>query len=249
MLPPERQILPPERQMLPQERRDMLPPERRDMLLPDRRDMLPPERRDFSPERRLMSPERPAMSPERQLLNPERPAFYPDRPISHPERPGFHPDRPMLRPDMPMDQNFPRHPFRHEERFGPNIRPSFPPNIRPNFERPMYYRPYNPSQFAPPMREIIPNNNVPQVTIRQPMPLPGREPEVRMLPVLPPNLPNLPPGGLAGKKVLINPHFKGNFQPPVDGKFNIRFKTNTDWCRVYRIKIKVSSVNLEYLPR
>nr|XP_034826247.1 titin-like [Maniola hyperantus] len=219
ILHPERPIMPPERQILPQERLNFardVSPERR-MMSPDRR-MMSPDRRMMSPERQMMSPERSAMSPERQVLHPDRPPFYPERPI-------LHPDRPMLHPDMPMEnQNFPRYQFRNEERYyGSNMRPNFNQNIRPNFERPMYYRPYNPRQFGPPIREIVPNNNVPQVTIRQPLSgLPAmkgreREPEVRMLPVLPPNLPTLPPGGLAGKKVLINPHFKGNFQPPVDG--------------------------------
>lgn len=138
--------------------------------------------------------------------------------------PEISPERPILPQEMipvenrQFNQNFQRFQYRNEER------QNFNPNVRPNFERPMYYpHSYNPNQFT--QKEIIPN--MPQV-IRQPLPvlpanLPkGREPEVRMLPVLPPNLPNLPnlpPGGLAGKKVLINPHFKGSFQPPVEGMF------------------------------
>ncbi|CAK1547584.1 unnamed protein product [Leptosia nina] len=146
-------------------------------------------------------------------FNP-RPSFPPPQRASPPQN---RPDIPEHRPDMlqrspeqsiipeprELFQNFQRFPFR------PNLdeRPSFIPN-QP-FERPMF-RPFG-------HREVIPHNNVPQVTIHQPPPvLPvakGLEPEVRMLPVLPPNL----PGGLTGKKVLINPHFKGNFQPPVEG--------------------------------
>ncbi|XP_023949501.2 titin isoform X2 [Bicyclus anynana] len=253
MMPPDRQIMPPERHMMPPERQILPPnrsPDRR-MMSPDRpgipgispeRPVLNPERLPFymdqpvshserpnmhperHPDRPDLNLERPVLHPDRPDIHLDRPIVHPDRPISHPDRPVLHPDRPMLQHEMPMEnQNFPRFPFRNEERFGPNVRPNFGQNVRPHFERPMYYRPYNPRPFGPPIREINPNNNIPQVTIRQPLPmLPPmkgreREPEVRMLPVMPPNLPNLPPGGLAGKKVLINPHFKGNFQPPVDG--------------------------------
>lgn len=146
--------------------------------------------------------------------------------------PEISPERPIL-PNMPLEQ------FRVEMRpftprfpqFRPDEPRNFSPNMRPNFERPMFYPqrpPFRP--FGPPIREVAPNsiNHLPQVTLRHPMPgMPGpkgpmvREPEVRMLPVQLP--PNLPPGGLAGKKVLINPHFKGNFQPPVDGESLIFF--------------------------
>lgn len=65
------------------------------------------------------------------------------------------------------------------------------------------------------------NPAMPQIANRQNLPL-KKEPEVRMLPLPLPgqlsgNLPSSLPSGLAGKKVLINPHFKGNFQPPVEG--------------------------------
>lgn len=140
-----------------------------------------------------------------------RPSFPPPQRASPPQirpvldvRPdlGVGPnDRPILSENRESFPSFQRFPFRPEER--PNFIPNQP------FERPMF-RPFGPS------REIIPHNNIPQVTIRQPLPvgMPAKalEPEVRMLPVLPPNLP-----GLTGKKVLINPHFKGNFQPPVEG--------------------------------
>ncbi|XP_047519420.1 uncharacterized protein LOC125059174 isoform X2 [Pieris napi] len=135
-----------------------------------------------------------------------RPSFPPPQRASPPQirpdlesRPDLLPERQILPEPRENFPNFQRFPFRPEER--PNFIPNQP------FERPMF--PFGPS------REIIPHNNIPQVTIRQPLPgLPakGLEPEVRMLPVLPPNLP-----GLTGKKVLINPHFKGNFQPPVEG--------------------------------
>ncbi|XP_050356472.1 sporozoite surface protein 2-like [Nymphalis io] len=155
-------------------------------------------------------PNRPDIPDNRPNL-PQMPrALSPERPLPPPEI--IQPSNPPIE-NRPFNQNFQRFQFRNEE-------PNFVPNIRPNYERPMFYqRPYNPRQFGP--RDMMPNN-MPQV-IRQPLPLmtvnlpKGREPEVRMLPVLPPNLPNLPPGGLAGKKVLINPHFKGNFQPPVEG--------------------------------
>ncbi|XP_045455108.1 actin cytoskeleton-regulatory complex protein pan1-like [Melitaea cinxia] len=157
--------------------------------------------------------------PNPQPIRPDIPEIRPDLPQMGPE---ISPERPILPQEMipvenrQFNQNFQRYQYRNEER------PNFNTNVRPNFDRPMYYpHSYNPNQFT--QKEIIPN--MPQV-IRQPLPvlpvnLPkGREPEVRMLPVLPPNLPNLPnlpPGGLAGKKVLINPHFKGSFQPPVEG--------------------------------
>ncbi|CAH4032253.1 unnamed protein product [Pieris brassicae] len=135
-----------------------------------------------------------------------RPSFPPPQRASPPQirpeldsRPDLLPERQILPEPRENFPNFQRFPFPPEER--PNFIPNQP------FERPMF--PFGPS------REIVPHNNIPQVTIRQPLPgLPskGLEPEVRMLPVLPPNLP-----GLTGKKVLINPHFKGNFQPPVEG--------------------------------
>ncbi|XP_022126939.2 microtubule-associated protein futsch isoform X2 [Pieris rapae] len=135
-----------------------------------------------------------------------RPSFPPPQRVSPPHirpeldsRPDLLPERQILPEPRENFPHFQRFPFRPEER--PNFIPNQP------FERPMF--PFGPS------REIIPHNNIPQVTIRQPLPgLPAKslEPEVRMLPVLPPNLP-----GLTGKKVLINPHFKGNFQPPVEG--------------------------------
>ncbi|CAG9132539.1 unnamed protein product [Plutella xylostella] len=154
-------------------------------------------------------PQRLQMPPRSQL--PPRPQMPQERPnLPHPQ---YRPERPMFPPNQRFNQ----------PNFGPNIRPMPYQPFRPQFNRP----------FGPNMREIGPNNHhMPQVTIRQPLPpnpmgpkmdefpgkmlpLPGREPEVRMLPVQLPN--NLPPGGLAGKKVLINPHFKGNFQPPIEG--------------------------------
>lgn len=129
--------------------------------------------------------------------------------------------------------------------YGP--RPNFnrPPGPFPFQQRPGSYNP-RPLQ---PNRDITANmpKQVPQVTIHQTVPLPpgvdpqsdpkieqfpqkvGNRPmdfpmeqEVRMLPVqLPSNVPSV---GMTGKKVLINPHFKGNFQPPVEGKF--RYVTN-----------------------
>lgn len=146
--------------------------------------------------------------------------------------PEISPERPILPQELPMYRpNHPERPFYPRFQFRPNMeeRPPFNQG-RPNFEPrppPVFFRPnFPPRQYAPPMREIVPNStHMPQVTIRQALPGPSldkpkdlpREPEVRMLPVALP--PNLPPGGLAGKKVLINPHFKGNFQPPVEGKY------------------------------
>ncbi|GBP85259.1 hypothetical protein EVAR_92026_1 [Eumeta japonica] len=173
------------------------------------------------------------MSPQ----NIERSPFQPNP--SFPQRfPGVPPmqNLPNFRPEVsPPRPSFP-----------PNVRTPFDPRPQIPFQfhqRPQF----NPRpQFPLPAREIVPNsiNHMPQVTIRQAVPLnvpPGvpplnappkmeefppklanrppeynpREPEVRMLPVQLPT--SLPPGGLAGKKVLINPHFKGNFQPPVEG--------------------------------
>ncbi|XP_045507209.1 TRAF3-interacting protein 1-like isoform X1 [Colias croceus] len=134
-----------------------------------------------------------------------RPSFPPPR---H-SPPQMRPEIPEIRHEPPQDRQIQpeiRPEFQNFQRFyRPNMEETFP---NQNFERPMFpvYRPFVP-------REIVPNN-LPQV-IRQPLPvLPGKnvEQEVRMLPVLPPNLPPL-----TGKKVLINPHFKGNFQPPVEG--------------------------------
>ncbi|KAM3957239.1 uncharacterized protein ACR2FA_008798 [Aphomia sociella] len=176
---------------------------------------------------------RPNIRPEMVPMNLEQPMGLAPGPI--PMGPDISPERPMLqevpfRPpmDRPFGSNFQRFP----NQYRPNLEDPrhFGPNVRPNFEpRPMfsYPRPGNPRSFGPPVREIAPYP-IPQVTIRQPLPglaLPkmdkfggkivGREQEVRMLPLQLP--PNLPPGGLAGKKVLINPHFKGNIQPPVEG--------------------------------
>ncbi|XP_047539205.1 titin-like isoform X1 [Vanessa atalanta] len=168
----------------------------------------PPHIRPQIPNQPPIRPDIPEHRPDLPQMDRE---LSPERPL--PPQEMIQPSNPQIE-NQPYNQNFQRFQFRNDER------PNFGPNIRPNFERPMFYqRPYNPRQFGP--RDMMPNN-MPQV-IRQPLPvmtvnLPkGREPEVRMLPVLPPNLPNLPPGGLAGKKVLINPHFKGNFQPPVEG--------------------------------
>ncbi|CAK1589422.1 unnamed protein product [Parnassius mnemosyne] len=188
------------------------PPQMRSNLQPN------PQIRPNVPEIRSEILQPPQMGPE---VSPERPMLPQDMPNAY---------RPQE--NRPYPQNFPRF-----QQFRPNLdepRP-FAPNVRPNFEpRPMFqYQPgYNPRPFAPPIREIAPSSvsHIPQVTIRQQLPavasnLPkmdkfppkgmSREPEVRMLPVQLP--PNIPPGGLAGKKVLINPHFKGNFQPPVEG--------------------------------
>lgn len=125
------------------------------------------------------------------------------------------PELPQMGPELPPDRHLPPDDF--NQRFP--FRDDFNPNVRPSFDRQMYFpRPYN-ARFPP-------NEIFPQV-IRQPLvlPVPKREPEVRMLPVLTPNLPNLPnlPSGLAGKKVLINPHFKGTFQPPVEGMLFLIF--------------------------
>ncbi|XP_053620470.1 RNA-binding protein 33-like isoform X2 [Plodia interpunctella] len=169
-----------------------------------------PIRPELSPERPMLQevpfrPENPPFRPE----NPQNPPLRPDNPPFRQENPSFRPE-PLFGPENPQ--------FRPENPpFGPNFRFQFRPeerNFRPNFNP--YPRQFGPRHFGPPIREIAPNNvsHMPQVTIRQPLPV-GREPEVRMLPLQLP--PNLPPGGLAGKKVLINPHFKGNFQPPVEG--------------------------------
>lgn len=190
-------------------------------------------RPEIRPEMNIeMRPEiRPELRPEipPQLLRPDiriEPSIPPQMgPEISPERPILPQEMSMFRPPIERPQFLPRFQFRQ----GIEERPQFVP--RPNFD-PRFFRPsFPPRQFAPPMREIISNpGHIPQVTIRQALPgMPGpsldkigpkldlpKEPEVRMLPV--PLPPNLPPGGLAGKKVLINPHFKGTFQPPVDGK-------------------------------
>ncbi|XP_041971476.1 titin-like isoform X2 [Aricia agestis] len=163
-------------------------------------------RGNFSTRHSFPPPQRPPLDPQPEL-GPEIPQMGPE--IS-PERPILPQDMPLMPlENRPFGQGPPRFPYRNEE---PNFQ-----NVRPNFERPMFYqRPaFNP-RFAPPVREIAPPS-LPQITIPAGIPMmpKGREPEVRMLPVQLP--PNLPPGGLAGKKVLINPHFKGNFQPPIEG--------------------------------
>ncbi|XP_013168778.1 PREDICTED: serine/arginine repetitive matrix protein 1-like isoform X2 [Papilio xuthus] len=129
--------------------------------------------------------------------------------------PEVSPERPMLpqEPLRPVENRFPPsfNQFRQNDPRQFVARPTFEP--RPAFQ----YQPSYPR--FPPIREIVPSSvsHIPQVTIHQhpAMPKMGREAEVRMLPMQLP--PNIPPGGLAGKKVLINPHFKGNFQPPVEG--------------------------------
>lgn len=206
-------------------------------MRPDIRLNLPPMRQELGPE--IMPDIRPDILPE---LRPDvHPDLHPDLPLIRQEIPmelhepmpllpkipeGLLPERSIL-PNVSMDPfrpidirpNFPRFP----NQFRPNMdpRPEFGPNMRPNFEpRPMF--PFQ-RQFRPFIREPAPGpipSHIPQVTIRQPGPMGGpmtREAEVRMLPVQLPA--NLPPGGLQGKKVLINPHFKGNFQSPVEGKF------------------------------
>ncbi|XP_063833989.1 uncharacterized protein LOC135083184 [Ostrinia nubilalis] len=192
--------------MHPDMRPDLRPdmrPEGRPNMRPDMRPDFPPEiRPDFPPEMRPELRHDPHMPPQ---MGPE---ISPERPLM----PDFRPD---IRPFGPRFQ------FRPEE-----------PHFRPNFEpRPMFFRPnFNPRPFGPPVREIMPGaGHIPQVTIRQHVPVsvnsvnkvdsvnkfvPKREQEVIMLPVQLPPL--LPPGGLAGKKVLINPHFKGNFTHPVE---------------------------------
>lgn len=190
-------------------------------IRPDiRPDMRPDIRPDIRPELR------PDLGPEMRPIDPNIPPQM--GPEISPERPILPQEMPMYRPPMERPQFYPRFQFR------PNMdeRPPFP---GPNYD-PRFFRPNFPPRQFPPMREIVPNaSHMPQVTIRQTLPgMPGpnmdkmgpkvdlpREPEVRMLPV--PLPANLPPGGLAGKKVLINPHFKGNFQPPVEGKIYIFF--------------------------
>ncbi|XP_061384706.1 titin-like isoform X2 [Danaus plexippus] len=156
---------------------------------------------------------RPAFAPPMrpQNINPQIRPDIPDIRPDIPMGPEISPERPILSQELPMDgpynQNFQNFQFRPNTDSRPEMA-----NVLPNPGPMFYQRPtYNPR--FPPMREIINTNQMPQVTIRQPMPMPMpvKEPEVRMLPV--PLPPNLPPG----KKVLINPHFKGNFQPPVEG--------------------------------
>ncbi|KAJ8708852.1 hypothetical protein PYW08_010234 [Mythimna loreyi] len=166
-----------------------------------------------------------ASPPRARADFPPEPALRPAPPLEAPPvGPEVSPERPMLPHDMPMYRPAMERPPFPPRFFRPHMEER--PQYRPNFE-PRFFRPnFPPRQFAPPMREIVPNSShMPQVTIRQALPMAGpsvekglkdgREPEVRMLPV--PLPANLPPGGLAGKKVLINPHFKGNFQPPVEG--------------------------------
>ncbi|KAL4709563.1 hypothetical protein ACJJTC_007294 [Scirpophaga incertulas] len=227
-LPPDmRSDMPAELRPLPDMRSDIHPDLRPDIRLDVRPDVRPNIRMDhlhIHPDMRREI--RPDLRPE---IRPDlRPAIRPD------VRPDIHPDlRPEIRPDLRPEirSKSPDLPFRPENRFLPNG-PRFQ-NFRTDEERPFGPRPlynyprpnFNP-RFAPPIREISPNNisHMPQVTIRQPLPkldekflpsLKPREQEVIMLPVQLPA--NLPPGGLAGKKVLINPHFKGNFQSPAEG--------------------------------
>ncbi|XP_061705656.1 serine/arginine repetitive matrix protein 1-like [Cydia pomonella] len=210
---PPPQVRPTPPQIRPEPRPEQIRPD----IGPDQ--IRPPVRHEqIRPDIRPDNRPRPEMRPE--PMPPMGPEISPERPIIQ------EPFRPME--NRPPFQNFQRFPFR------PNMeepRPNFGP-IRPNYEPRFFQRPlFNPRPFGPPVREVVPNSqHMPQITIRQPLPglplpanvpkldefgpkPPGREPEVRMLPVqLPPTL----PGALAGKKVLINPHFKGNFQPPVE---------------------------------
>ncbi|XP_068624076.1 neurofilament heavy polypeptide-like isoform X2 [Battus philenor] len=173
----------------------------------------PPQSRPIP---RSPSPQiRPAIPEIRPDLPPQQmaPELSPERVIIPPDLPNF---RPV---DNRFPQNFPRFPpFRPNEELRPFA----------NFEpKPAF--PYQPYPRFPTIRGVVPSGigHLPQVTIRQHVPgtvlpkvdkFPPKmilEQEVRMLPM---HLPaNIPPGGLAGKKVLINPHFKGNFQPPVEG--------------------------------
>ncbi|XP_063391633.1 serine/arginine repetitive matrix protein 1-like [Cydia fagiglandana] len=212
---PSPQVRPTPPQIRPEPRPEQIRPDiRPDQIRPPvRHEQIRP---DIRPDNRPQP--RPEMRPE--PMPPMGPEISPERPIIQ------EPFRPME--NRPPFQNFQRFPFR------PNMeepRPNFGP-MRPNFEPRFFQRPqFSPRPFGPPVREVVPNSqHMPQITIRQPLPglplpanvpkldefgpkPPGREPEVRMLPVqLPPTL----PGALAGKKVLINPHFKGNFQPPVE---------------------------------
>ncbi|CAH0759546.1 unnamed protein product, partial [Diatraea saccharalis] len=230
----------------PEIRSELHPDIRPDMRLDIRPDMRPEMRPDIRPDiirpdmRMDMRPDvrpdmRPDMHSEVQLHPEMRPDIRPDRPDIRLEPMQQMPPRmgPEISPERPMLSEMQ---FRPESRFGPTgPRPNFRPNIdeRPFGPRPPYHYPrasapgFEHRAFGPPIREIVPNDvsHMPQVTIRQQLPMskmekfgPGpkpREQEVIMLPVQLP--PNLPPGGLAGKKVLINPHFKGNFQPPVEG--------------------------------
>ncbi|KAH9636056.1 hypothetical protein HF086_016930 [Spodoptera exigua] len=127
-------------------------PEIRPEMRPDIRPELRPEMR---PDMRMEPPDLPPMGPE---ISPERPLMPQDMP-------------PMYRPPMERPPFIPRFQFRPHM----DERPQFGP-VRPNFEpRPVFYRPhFPPRQFAPPMREIVPNaSHMPQVTIRQALPLPG----------------------------------------------------------------------------
>ncbi|XP_050676347.1 RNA-binding protein 33-like isoform X2 [Leptidea sinapis] len=180
-----------------------------------------PFRGNFAPRQsfptpHIVRPNLPPMRPDIPELQPEIPQQMPPqsqgRPLSE-IRPDFQNYRPPFRPNVDERPNF-RPNMDERQNFRPNM--DVRPNFNQNFERPNF-RPYNNRPFGP-TREIVPNNNIPQVIIRQPMlpHMPGKviEPDVRMLPLqLPPAL----PGGITGKKVLINPHFKGNFQPPVEG--------------------------------
>ncbi|VVC93905.1 unnamed protein product [Leptidea sinapis] len=172
--------------------------------------------RQSFPTPHIVRPNLPPMRPDIPELQPEIPQQMPPqsqgRPLSE-IRPDFQNYRPPFRPNVDERPNF-RPNMDERQNFRPNM--DVRPNFNQNFERPNF-RPYNNRPFGP-TREIVPNNNIPQVIIRQPMlpHMPGKviEPDVRMLPLqLPPAL----PGGITGKKVLINPHFKGNFQPPVEG--------------------------------
>nr|XP_012544274.2 titin isoform X2 [Bombyx mori] len=118
--------------------------------------------------------------------------------------------RPLVRPDMPPDIRIVRpelRPMRPEELPPPMLAPEISPERAPHPEfrmnPPRFFRPSMEGQFGPGRPHFEPRGLQHYRSARAP----PRQ-EVRMLPVLPP---------LAGKKVLINPHFKGNFQPPLEG--------------------------------
>lgn len=171
-------------------------------------------------------------------IRPDIPDIRPDIPMG----PEISPERPILSQELPMDgpynQNFQNFQFRPNTDSRPELA-----NVLPNPGPMFYQRPtYNPR--FPPMREIINTNQMPQVTIRQPMPMPMpvKEPEVRMLPV--PLPPNLPPG----KKVLINPHFKGNFQPPVEGKIlNVTLTYISYSLNTYALMTKTTDLSYKFI--
>ncbi|XP_074097537.1 uncharacterized protein LOC141526410 [Cotesia typhae] len=148
--------------------------------------------------------EGPPMHHHEQMPPANHPGIHQQRPMGPPMHPG-HPMHPQDRPNGMMQPNFPRSPGPPH---GPPIQHH--PGVQPsgqNFENhpPIQEPPFDGRNVYEPK----PGFNNPQ-GVNQYNAGPGSAGQPPTLPVLP-NVP-LP----QGHKILINPHFRGNPQPPLD---------------------------------